>query len=151
MNDDEYADVPANTSILGAAKFSGKTKKGWSVGILESVTQQEKANIDLEGNRREEVVEPWTSYFVGRLQKDINGGKTVLGGAFTAVNRGEGLEDILHRRAYSGGMDFQHYWKNELGHSAPRGCSAGWKGHPKPFTKHRPRSSICFSAAMPTM
>ena len=112
LADNEYADVPANTSILGAAKFSGKTKKGWSIGILESVTQQEKATIDLEGDRREEVVEPWANYFVGRLQKDISEGETVIGGVFAAVNRGEGLEDILHRRAYSGGVDFQHYWKN---------------------------------------
>ena len=110
--DDEYADVPANTSILGAAKFSGKTKKGWSVGILESVTQEEKAVIDLNGDRREEVVEPLANYFVGRLQKDINEGQTVIGGIFTAVNRGDGLEDILHKSAYTGGFDFQHYWKN---------------------------------------
>ncbi len=112
LGDEEYADVPTNTSILGAAKFSGKTKKGWSIGILESVTQAEKAVIDKEGNRREETVEPWANYFVGRLQKDIKEGETVIGGVFTSVNRGEGLEDILHKRAYSGGVDFQHYWKN---------------------------------------
>ena len=112
LDENEFANIPANTSILGAAKFSGKTQKGWSIGILESVTQEEKATIDFEGDRREEVVEPWANYFVGRLQKDIQEGETVIGGVFTAVNRGDGLEDILHQRAYSGGVDFQHYWKN---------------------------------------
>lgn len=109
--DGEFADVPQKTSILGAAKFSGKTKKGWSVGILESVTQREMATIDHSGERREELVEPLTNYFVGRLLKDYDQGNTVVGGIFTAVNRENGL-DWMHRSAYSGGLDIQHFWKN---------------------------------------
>ena len=108
----EYVKYPQNTSILGATKFSGKTKKGWSIGILESVTGRENATIDSSGKRRKELVEPLTNYFVGRLQKDIKGGNTIIGGIFTAVNRAEGLGNILHRNAYSGGLDFLHYWKN---------------------------------------
>jgi hypothetical protein len=108
----EYAKIPDNTSILGAAKFSGKTKNGWSIGVLESITQRSKAEIDHDGARREELVEPLTSYFVGRLQKDVKGGNTVLGGIFTCVNREKGLDNILHQAAYSGGLDFLHFWKN---------------------------------------
>ncbi len=108
----EYVKHPQNTSILGAAKFSGKTKKGWSIGILESVTEREKAEVDDNGKRRKELVEPFTNYFVGRLQKDINEGNTIIGGIFTAVNREHGLDNILHRSAYSAGLDFLHYWKN---------------------------------------
>lgn len=110
----EYVKMPQNTSILGAAKFSGKTRKGWSIGILESITEKEMATIDNNGEKRKELVEPLTSYFVGRLQKDINSGKTVLGGIFTAVNRDNGLNDLLHRSAYSGGLDFFHTWKNRI-------------------------------------
>jgi Domain of unknown function (DUF5916)/Carbohydrate family 9 binding domain-like len=109
----EYVKHPQNTSILGAAKFSGKTKKGWSIGILESVTEREKATIDNNGKRRKELVEPLTNYFVGRLQKDIDGGNTIIGGIFTAVNREHGLDNILHRSAYAAGIDFLHYWKNQ--------------------------------------
>ncbi len=109
----EYANIPDNTSILGAAKFSGKTKDGWSVGVLESVTQRENATIDLNGVRRSELVEPLTSYFVSRVQKDLKGGNTVLGGIFTAVNREQGLSDLLNHSAFSGGLDFLHYWKNK--------------------------------------
>ncbi len=112
LADAEYAKVPQNASILGAAKFSGKTQKGWSIGILESITQREKAEIDNNGERRKELVEPLTSYFVGRLQKDIDQGNTVIGGIFTSVNREEGLSDFLLRNAYSGGIDFLHFWKN---------------------------------------
>jgi len=108
----EYVKFPQSTSILGAAKFSGKTRKGWSIGILESVTEREKAIITNNGKERKEVVEPFTSYFTGSLQKDINGGNTIIGGIFTAVNRERGLDNILHRSAYSGGIDFLHYWKN---------------------------------------
>jgi hypothetical protein len=107
----EYVKMPLNTSILGAAKFSGKTKKGVSIGILESVTEREMATVDNNGQKRQELVEPLTNYFVARLQKDIKAGNTVLGGIFTAVNREEGLSDILHRNAYSGGFDFLHFWK----------------------------------------
>lgn len=108
----EYVKSPQNTSILGAAKFSGKTKKGLSVGILESVTQRELATVDYNGERRKELVEPLTNYFVGRLQKDIDAGNTIIGGIITAVNRQDGLDHILHSGAYSGGLDFLHYWKN---------------------------------------
>lgn len=107
----EYADVPQNTSILGATKFSGKTSKGLSIGILESVTQRETAEIDLSGERRKVLVEPMANFFLGRLMKDFDQGNTIIGGVFSAVNRESGL-NLLHKSAYSGGLDFQHYWKN---------------------------------------
>ncbi len=113
VSDSEYVDMPESSTILAATKLSGKTKKGLSVGILESVTSSEKALIDNEGIRRKETVEPFTNYFTGRLQKDFNKGETVLGGIITAVNRdihNPALE-YLHTAAYVGGIDFKHYWK----------------------------------------
>ena len=109
----EFVKYPQNTSILGAAKFSGKTKKGLSIGILESVTEREKATIDNNGKRRKELVEPLTNYFVGRVQKDFSGANTIIGGIVTAVNREHGLDDMLHRSAYSAGIDFLQYWRNQ--------------------------------------
>lgn len=109
-----YVDQPDNTTILGAAKFSGKTRKGLSVGILESVTQRELATLDVLGERTTTLVEPLTNFFVGRLQQDYRGGNTVVGGIFTAVNRDlEGNPDLafLHESAYSGGLDLIHRWK----------------------------------------
>ena len=112
LNNGEYVKYPQNTSILGAAKFSGKTKKGWSIGLLESITQRELATIDNNGQKRKELVEPLTNYFVGRLQKDIKSGNTIIGGIITGVNREKGLNDILNRNAFSGGLDFLHFWKS---------------------------------------
>ena len=108
----EYAKTPQNTSIIGAAKFSGKTKKGLSIGVLESITQREMATIDQSGTRKKELVEPLTSFFVGRVQQDYKDGNTIIGGIFTGVNRENGLSDILHRNAWSGGIDFLHFWRN---------------------------------------
>ncbi len=109
---DEFTDMPESTPILGAAKFSGKTKDGWSVGLLESLTARRFATIDNNGSRRKEEVEPLTNYIVGRLQKDFNNRNSYIGGILTATNRDhlhEGL-DFLHKAAYTGGIDFKHQW-----------------------------------------
>ena len=111
LKNGEYAQVPSNTNILGAAKFSGKTQKGWSIGLLESVTQRVSAEIDYQGTRRTEVIEPLTNYFVTRLQKDFNQGQTVIGTILTGVQRENNLNNTLHTGAYSAGFDFLHYWK----------------------------------------
>ena len=112
--DGEFVEIPDNTQIIGAAKFSGKTKDGWAIGVLESVTAKKYATIDNNGERRREVVEPLTNYFVGRVQKDFNDRNSFIGGVFTATNRDrltEGL-NFLHKSAYSGGLDFKHQWNN---------------------------------------
>jgi hypothetical protein len=115
LQDNWYSKVPVNTTILGAAKLTGKTKKGLSLGFVEALTDREVAEIDTIGGRMTETVEPMTNYFVGRVQKDFNQGKTILGGIFTSTNRAldQDVEDILHRSAYTGGIDFTQYFKNK--------------------------------------
>lgn len=124
----EFEDVPINSTILGAAKFSGKTKDGWAFGVLESVTAKEFGEIELDnrpeitdvletagelGERREELVEPLTNYFVGRVQKDFNDRNSFVGGIFTATHRDMAPEvSFLHTQAFSGGVDFNHNWKD---------------------------------------
>ena len=114
LSENEYANLPKYSTIIGAAKFSGKTKTGWSLGILESVTDNEYAEIDNNGSRREQKVEPLTHYFVGRAQKDFNNRNSFIGGIFTATNRNLTGDDLsyLRKAAYTGGIDFQHNWKN---------------------------------------
>lgn len=109
-----FVDQPNNTTILGAAKFSGKTENGWTIGVLESVTSREFAEVISEEDGESEVlVEPLTNYFVGRLQKDFNDKNSYIGGIFTATHRN--IEDdltFLHTQAFSGGLDFKHNWKD---------------------------------------
>jgi hypothetical protein len=111
--DSEYVDMPESSRILGALKLSGKTKNGLSVGILESLTAHEEAEIDSFGTHRKETVEPLTNYFAGRVLKEFNKGETMLGGIFTAVNRDihDSALNFLHTAAYTGGIDFKRYWK----------------------------------------
>lgn len=112
LNGGEFADVPVNSSIIAAAKFSGKTRDGWSIGVLETVTDNEYTEVDNNGNRRKVLVEPLTNFFVTRVQKDFNDRKSYLGGIFTATNRNLQSINTLHKSAYTGGLDFRHEWKN---------------------------------------
>jgi hypothetical protein len=133
VGDNEYVKMPESTTILGAMKLSGKTKKGLSVGILESLTSREDALIDSAGVRRKETVEPLTNYFVGRVQQDFNKGQTILGAIFTAVNRDINTPalNFLHTAAYSGGIDFQHNWKERTWYVAGNAEFSDVKGKPE--------------------
>jgi hypothetical protein len=115
VTDGEYLKMPENTTILGAFKLSGKTHDGWSVGIMESVTQEEKALLSSNEVEKKVTVEPWSNYFNARLQKDFKQGKTILGGMFTATNRfiQDSTLDFLPASAYTGGLDFTNYWKDK--------------------------------------
>ncbi|MDF1576107.1 MAG: DUF5916 domain-containing protein [Bacteroidales bacterium] len=113
IDDDEYTTVPRFTRILGAAKLTGKTENGLSVGIMEALTADTKARIDQEGSERKETVEPLTNYSLARVQKDFNKGNTIVGGALTStIRRLEGTEmDYLHKNATTAGVDFTQYYK----------------------------------------
>lgn len=112
--DADYVNMPANTSILGAFKVTGKSSGGWSIGILESLTAREFAENQSDDIRQNTEVEPFTNYFISRIQKDFDEGKTRLGTMFTATHRNLQTPelDYLHKSAYSGGFDFGHTWKN---------------------------------------
>jgi hypothetical protein len=105
-----YSDVPGATTILGAGKLSGKTARGWSVGVLEAVTSAEEARVaTVLGGRRRDAVEPLTNYAVLRAGKDFRGGRSAFGGIVTSTNRRlkDGL-GFLDAAAYAGGLDGRH-------------------------------------------
>jgi hypothetical protein len=112
---EEWEDIkmPVFTPILGAAKLTGKTEKGLSVGVLEALTADTKALIDNEGVERKETVEPLANYSLARVQKDFNKGNTILGAAATSTIRkldGTGM-DYLHGNATTAGIDFSQYFR----------------------------------------
>ena len=110
----QFVDTPDNTTILSAAKLTGKTAGGWSVGVLDAVTARERATVadTLTGARSRDEVEPATNYFVGRLKRDFQRGNTGLALLATAVNRNLDTRslDFLRAAAYAGGVDFFHRW-----------------------------------------
>ena len=111
-----YSDMPDATTILGAAKLTGRTANGWSIGILEAVTQQEIASfVDISGDRHTTEVEPLGNYFAGRVKRDFNRGLTTIGALATSVNRrldANNPQSRVRDGAYSGGIDFRHDWAN---------------------------------------
>jgi hypothetical protein len=106
------ADVPTETTILGAAKLSGKTAGGWSIGTLTAVTGEETARyLTAEGVVESMVAEPRTGYFIGRVRKEMRAGLSSMGGMVTTTLRDlttPTLQDKLRSAAYSGGIDFNH-------------------------------------------
>lgn len=140
-NDDdgvnEYVKPYKNSTILAAAKITGKNKKGFSWGVLESITEKEFAEIDSAGSRRRQAIEPFTNYFVSRVQQDINKGNTVIGGMFTATNRknDHGVFNTLHDAAYTGGVDFLHHWKDRTYYFSSRTTFSYVKGSKEAITR----------------
>lgn len=118
---DKLIERPDQTTILGATKVTGKAS-GWTYGGLTALTDREYATVDattLDGAGREQTVrterliEPYTSFNVGRVQRDVFGGSNV-GAIATAVVREKDLD------AYTGGVDYTLRWnKNKY----------SWNGH----------------------
>lgn len=115
LPDNEYINFPGHSRILGAAKITGKTKNGWSLGIIESLVDKEIAVIDQNGKQRSLEVEPLTNYAVARIQKDINKGQTIVGGMLTSTNRFTEAEELsfLPTSAYTGGIDIIQFFKEK--------------------------------------
>jgi hypothetical protein len=110
----DSANVPTKTTILGAGKLSGKVR-GWSVGSLAALTAREETRFRLVAADTVMTAEPMSGYFVGRARRELNAGRSLLGGVLTAVHRN--LEDPLARSALrsdalASGVDFRHEFAN---------------------------------------
>jgi hypothetical protein len=107
-----FVDAPTASTILGAAKLTGKTANGWSIGVLDAVTAREFATVDTSGSRYRDEVEPLTNHFVGRLRREFRGttGIGLLGTAVQRHLRGPALR-FLHAQAYALAGDFFHRWR----------------------------------------
>lgn len=108
LPDYDYADVPEGTSILGAAKLSGKIGNNWNIGMIHAVTQREHADIEYDGKKSVHEVEPLSYYGVYRAQKEFEKGRQGLGFISTIVHRdfkNPSLRDELNENAVGLGVD----------------------------------------------
>ena len=146
LESNEHVKMPEMTSIISALTLTGKTKDGLSIGIMESVTAEENAEIADEVQRRSQTVEPLASYFVGRVQKDYDDGNTIIGGMFTATNRNISAEhlEFLNRSAYSGGLDLLHQWSYKSYYLNIKTAFSHIRGDPKALTEIQSASSHYF-------
>ena len=95
--------------IRGAAKLTGKTKSGTSLGLLAATTDgkpEERWDLFSTGNRPK-------SFLVSRVGQEFNDGnqKFNLMGTYTRSHQDK-ANDFEGRDAYTGGMDFDLFWKD---------------------------------------
>jgi hypothetical protein len=112
-----FMDASDATTILGAAKITGRTKGGLTVGLLDAVTNRETARFRIDPTSPDETmeVEPLSNYFIGRVRKDYRGGSTRIGTLVTAVNRRlDNVDEVarLRSNAEAVGLDLDHHWSN---------------------------------------
>jgi len=142
------ASAPSAVRILGAAKVSGKTPDGWSVGLLEAVTGEERARYRTSlGEDRSMVVEPMTNYFLSRVRREAREGATSAGGIFTAVHRNlpnDAVRAALGSSAYSGGVDVRHEWDNRRWSVSGNFGVSHIVGDPRAITAIQRRSNHMF-------
>ncbi|HET9948066.1 MAG TPA: DUF5916 domain-containing protein [Longimicrobiales bacterium] len=115
-DDAEFHEAPEAATILGAAKLSGRTQGGLSVGALAAVTAAEHGEALLEdGTRVRFQAEPRTEYGVVSLARDFREGASQIGVLATAMRRelpSDGAFEWLPSSAYSAGVRFNHQWSD---------------------------------------
>jgi hypothetical protein len=82
----EFVSIPSATTIIGAAKLTGKTSRGWTVNFIDAVTAREYADTAVLDARGRVEVEPLTNYLAARARRDV-GQRAGFGVLATAVNR----------------------------------------------------------------
>jgi hypothetical protein len=120
--DDDYYTHQSNTTILGSGKLTGRTRNGFSVGVLETVTASEFGKLyhhidnPMPGSDTVEedkiLIEPLTNYFASRIKKESKSTNTVIGGTFNSVIRNldtPEIKDELVRSAHTAGIDFEQF------------------------------------------
>ena len=110
--DRPFVDAPQQTTILGAAKLTGKVA-GWSVGALNALTGTERTRFfSVESGGVESVVsEPMANYSMARVRRDLRQGRSAVGAVLTGTHRfleGDPGLSFLPSSAYAGGIDFRH-------------------------------------------
>ena len=115
LSGSDFTDRPTNATILGAAKLTGRTSGGLSVGALFAATQDEKASAYFAASDSLATyrVEPAAQFGVLRMQQDFNDGMSRVSAIVTGMRRdlpGNGSFAFLPGTAYSTGLDFEHQW-----------------------------------------
>jgi hypothetical protein len=110
-----YVENPQTTKVLGAAKLSGKTSNGWSIGVMSAVTGEEKAQLaDSTGAISTAIAEPLSHYGVARLSRNLRNGASGVGGVLTTSHRALGDDPrlrLLRSSGYTGGVDARHRFR----------------------------------------
>jgi hypothetical protein len=105
LHDGEYARVPQQTKILGAAKLTGRLGR-FSFGALNAVTADERATVANGSLRTQESVEPLSNFSVLRTRREFANQSTVGFMATATTRRLSTFTDFLPDQAFTGGVDW---------------------------------------------
>ena len=113
----DHVDMPEAATILGAAKLTGRTSSGLSIGAITAVTREEQGRAAYAGTGeiRRFVAEPATVHSAVRARQDLAGGASTIGAIATLQARrlpGDRSFAFLPTTAMSGGVDWEHQWQN---------------------------------------
>jgi hypothetical protein len=116
----DFVERPSTSTILGAAKITGRLSSGTSLGFLSAVTGREMAHTftDIDGPDGgadgvfgETEVGPVTGFGVLRAQQEIGADASTVGISLSALRRdvspGEALAAEMTRSSVSGGADWR--------------------------------------------
>ena len=105
----DYVDYPRQTTILGAAKLTGRLASGTSMGFLGALTDEEQARVSVNGVRSKVLVAPRTAWGIARVQQEFGDQGSLVGGGVYLMDRqlpdGAPLAAILANQAISGNAD----------------------------------------------
>jgi Domain of unknown function (DUF5916)/Carbohydrate family 9 binding domain-like len=108
--DGTYATSPVQTTILGAAKLTGRIG-GFSIGALTALTSQEDATIANGTLRTKQDIEPFAGYSVLRARREF-ANQSSLGFMATSTNRHvDTATHFLPGHAHTGGLDWDWRFK----------------------------------------
>jgi hypothetical protein len=102
----DYVEYPNSTTILAAAKLTGRLQSKTSIGFLTAVTDDETARVAAAGlsNTREISVSPHTYHAVGRVLQEFGPAASTAGFIVNYMHRnleeGNPLADIYTRNAF---------------------------------------------------
>jgi uncharacterized protein DUF5916 len=112
----DYVDYPSTSTILGAAKLTGRLRSGTSVGFLAAVTDRESAETLTGGIRADITVAPRTIWGVGRVLQEFGTEANSVGAHVTLVQRDLSSQDplaaVLIRNAITAGADTRLRFKD---------------------------------------
>ena len=76
--------LPAVSDVLGAAKLTGRSDDGWSVGALGALADRATATVEDVGDV---LAEPRSAFGVLRVARDFRAGRAMAGGLLTVTDR----------------------------------------------------------------
>jgi hypothetical protein len=127
--DADYVEERAQSTILGAAKVTGRLRSGLSLAVLAALTDREYARfvdtahvasdggtvIPVPARFGRAIVAPRTGYGVVRLQQQFGSSGSTAGVILTGVRRDLSARElaagVLVRDAVTGGVDWRLRWK----------------------------------------